>query len=389
MAEDNSQSQRPNAKPARSRGPAGWSKIIAGALITVALIIWFGLWFYHRTTHVSEDDARVVSTEVTVSSRLAGQVTVFSRIGGDRLKHGDVIAQLYNKPDQLELERLKARVKEVEAQASYERRQIKLARQQFEGGIEVTKGQLQTDRAAAAAAKATLENARSTYERSKRLFESGTVSVQKTDHDHYAYEAAKAAYQRAERQVAVDRSALSNAHNGVMAGPQMTLPKPDLLQAKLDVTLQSLAEARAALKHQALRVHDRVVRSPIDGVVDKTFVDPGEYVSAGQPLLMMHAPHDVWIEAKVKETKVRLLKIGQPVDITVDAYPDLTFTGHVRVIGHAATAEFALLPDPNPSGNFTKITQRIPVRIAIDQGPRERLSPGMMVETDIDISGDR
>ncbi len=74
---------------------------------------------------------------------------------------------------------------------------------------------------------------------------------------------------------------------------------------------------------------------------------------------------------------------------SVDAVPDLHFSGHIRVIGHAATSQFALLPNPNPSGNFTKITQRIPVRITIDKGPTEQLSPGMMVEVDIDTRGGR
>ncbi len=74
-------------------------------------------------------------------------------------------------------------------------------------------------------------------------------------------------------------------------------------------------------------------------------------------------------------------------NISVDARPDTTYNGHVQVIGGAATNQFALLPDPNPSGNFTKITQRIPVRIAIDHGPKPKLAPGMMVEVDINITG--
>ena len=184
-----------------------------------------------------------------------------------------------------------------------------------------------------------------------------------------------------------DRSALKNAHIGLMSGPAMTLPNPTMLKAQLAVTQQQLAEARAELQHQQVQLDDMVVRSPIDGVVDKTFVDQGEYLSPGQPILMMHAPKNVWIEANIKETKVRQLHPGLPVAITVDAHPDVHYSGHVQVIGQAATSQFALLPNPNPSGNFTKITQRIPVRIAIDKGPRESLSPGMMVEVDMDISG--
>jgi membrane fusion protein (multidrug efflux system) len=99
---------------------------------------------------------------------------------------------------------------------------------------------------------------------------------------------------------------------------------------------------------------------------------------------MLHNPENVWVEANIKETQVRRLSVGQIVHITVDAYPDDNFMGKVEKIGTAATSRFALLPTPNPSGNFTKVTQRIPVKIAFTKQPK-RLSPGMMVEVEIDV----
>ena len=119
-------------------------------------------------------------------------------------------------------------------------------------------------------------------------------------------------------------------------------------------------------------------------MVDRTFVQVGEYVRPGQRLAIVHDPERLWIEANVKETQIRKLAIGQPVEIRVDAYPDEVFRGQVRIIGSATTGSFALLPNPNPSGNFTKITQRLPVRIEIERA-RERLAPGMMVEVRIDV----
>jgi len=98
----------------------------------------------------------------------------------------------------------------------------------------------------------------------------------------------------------------------------------------------------------------------------------------------VHDPKKVWIDANVKETDIRRVKIGQKADITVDAYPDRKFEGKVIAIGNAATSEFALLPTPNPSGNFTKITQRLRVRVAIEQD-QKLLRPGMMVEVFIDV----
>ena len=94
----------------------------------------------------------------------------------------------------------------------------------------------------------------------------------------------------------------------------------------------------------------------------------------------------MWIDADIKETKLTSLKPGQPVEISVDAFPYRHFSGRIERIGAAATSEFALLPSPNPSGNFTKITQRVPVRIAVHQPDDDPLRPGMMVEVDIDTS---
>jgi len=99
---------------------------------------------------------------------------------------------------------------------------------------------------------------------------------------------------------------------------------------------------------------------------------------------MLHNPNEVWVEANIKETQVGQVKLGQPVKVTVDAYPGVKFTGKVARIGNATTARFALLPTPNPSGNFTKITQRVAVKIDIVNSPRP-LKPGMMVEVEIDV----
>jgi membrane fusion protein (multidrug efflux system) len=120
---------------------------------------------------------------------------------------------------------------------------------------------------------------------------------------------------------------------------------------------------------------------PFDGVVGRVFVDEGEYVTPGQRLVLVHDPARVRIEANVKETDIRHFRPGAPVRVRVDAYPSRVFEGRVERVGAAATSEFALLPSPNPSGNFTKITQRLPVRIALRPADADGLlRPGMMVE---------
>ena len=117
-------------------------------------------------------------------------------------------------------------------------------------------------------------------------------------------------------------------------------------------------------------------------MIDELFIDAGEYVAPGQRLLVMHDPSRTWIRANVKETDLRFFVLGKPVQLIVDAYPDDLRAGTVSRIGAAATSQFALLPNLNPSGNFTKITQRVEVTIELDTFDA-RLIPGMMVEVKI------
>jgi membrane fusion protein (multidrug efflux system) len=120
-----------------------------------------------------------------------------------------------------------------------------------------------------------------------------------------------------------------------------------------------------------------------DGVIDQTFVDAGEFVTPGARILMYHNPRNVWVDANVKETEFRKLAVGAQATVKVDAYPGRKFKARVQRIGGAATSQFALLPNPNPSGNFTKVTQRLPVRLVLE-GSNGFLRPGMMVEVNID-----
>src|SRR5690606_34696076 len=158
--------------------------------------------------------------------------------------------------------------------------------------------------------------------------------------------------------------------------------------AVLDRQIATLDDAKAGelarRKQQLIDLEHREIRAAFDGVVDQTFVDVGEYVAPGTRLLMYHDPTEVWVDANVKETEFERVKLGAPAAITVDAWPGREFHGRVVRLGQAATSQFALLPSPNPSGNFTKVTQRLPVRIELEDAAG-LLGPGMMVEVAIDV----
>jgi len=375
-----------DSRPAKRRLPRSL-KLLILAIVVVLCLIWIGLAIAHRLSHVSAQDARVMADQVTVSSRLGGWVTNFTLTEGDTLQHGDAVAALYNKPDQRKLEAMTANAATQQARLDYEQARLAMAEKQLTGGMNLTRRQLEASKAAENAAQARLTQAEKDFKRTDTLYQKRSISEQRRDQDYYAYQAALAEHAQAQREVQVSQALSDNAQVGFINGSQMPLPNPDVLRQQVRIARQELAEAQAKLDEEQLRIADLQIDSPIDGVINKTLIDQGEYVSAGQPILMMHNPSKLWVEANIKETDIGALRIGQPVAITVDAFPDQTFSGHVVVIGRAATSQFALLPDPNPSGNFTKITQRIPVRIRFDDGPTELIGPGMMVEVDIDISG--
>jgi membrane fusion protein (multidrug efflux system) len=152
----------------------------------------------------------------------------------------------------------------------------------------------------------------------------------------------------------------------------------ELLQAKIK-------EAEAAFHLADIRLKETTILSPIHGVISKRLAEEGQIVQIGQPILVVNDPGEKWVVANVEETKVRRVHKGAKVNVKADAFPGHVFKGQVESIGAAAISEFALLPSDNPSGNFIKITQRLPVRIFI-KDPENLLKPGMMVVVAIEAS---
>ncbi len=244
-------------------------------------------------------------------------------------------------------------------------------------GVSDARAQIAAAEAAIEVAAHQADLARADFARADPQLGQGAISRQLWDHARSTQLQQDAALRQARAQLEVRRAALTQA--------TAQLGQVSMLEQHIEV----LRAERAALAAQADQVSqeiaDRTLRAPCDGIVDITFIHAGDYVQAGQWLMMMHDPDDVWVEANVKETAVGSVRVGQPASVTVDAYPELVLHGRVLRVGNAATNQFALLPSPNPSGNFTKITQRVPVRIAIDK-PEHPLQPGLMVEVSIDVA---
>ena len=220
--------------------------------------------------------------------------------------------------------------------------------------------------------------ARTDFERIRSLTGSKVVSQQRLDQARSELSRTEERYQVA---IANLDAAQADAREAEADRQKITVN-----ENMLDSLRYQEAQIASERDRQQLDIKDRTIHSPLNGVVSRTFIEKGEYVSPGQRLMLIHDPNNVWVEANVKETELRHLKPGMPVKLHVDAYPDREFSGTVERIGQAATSEFALLPNPNPSGNFTKVTQRLPIRISVQQ-KEGLLRPGMMVVVEIDIPG--
>ncbi|CAB3395748.1 HlyD family secretion protein [Kyrpidia spormannii] len=133
------------------------------------------------------------------------------------------------------------------------------------------------------------------------------------------------------------------------------------------------------------QLDNALLRAPADGTVIKTLAKVGEVVSPGQPVALIVNKKQVYVLANIEETDLAKVKTGQPVDFTVDSYPGMLFAGKVKEIGEATNSTFSAIPAVNTSGNFTKVTQRIPVKISIDDLHGVDLSPGMSVEVRIHL----
>jgi len=377
----NDQPQRASPAQAPVRGRRAFRLIRVTLLVAAlgGLALWAGDWIRTALLYIHETDARVAADMVTVSSRVAGRIIARPVDEGARLSAGDVIARLDSREAEATLAEYLARREGAEAERARLDAEIAMVDAETKSGAEGAASRLRAAEALVAAITHEFTFSEAQYKRARSLNDRGVVPVNALDQARTDYLSTRQNLVRAKAQVANAEAALAEA--------RAKRRRIEVLQRQRDRLDRRIAELAAVVERQLVTVDDHTVRSPLTGVVDRVFAEPGEYVEPGQRIALMHDPSLVWVEANVRETDIRKLVLGQAVEVRVDAYPDVPFAGRIIRIGAAATSAFALLPNPNPSGNFTKVTQRLPVRIAVAQ-KNGMLRPGMMVEVLIDV-GDR
>ncbi len=385
----------------RAAGPRKRYFFIAGGIVVVVLALVFGIpWLTYTLAHEGTDDARVDADVVAVTSKINERIDKILVETNQPVHKGQLLIVLDNK-DEL------YRLKQAQAQYDLAVANQRTTTQQQSGGVAQAAGQVGSDRAQVPVAQAgvgqaqaqlrvamanvpaaqqSFDKAQADYNRVVSLVSTGDVAAQQLDAVRAEQAQAAAQLRGAEDQVNaaqanVDASearvAASSA--GVAAAQGGLESAQGRLAQAADPSNVEAAKAQLDLAKQNLN-YTRIY-SPIDGYVGEKNVEQGQTIGSGNTLLSL-IPQHVYITANYKETQMGSMKVGQPADIKVDAYKGVTFHGHVESINPASQNTYALVPAQNATGNFVKVTQRIPVRISIDD-PRSDmpLRPGMSVET--------
>lgn len=359
------------------KGPAaGRTRLRRAVYVTAALVVLAvaARFVHHRLTHVVLTDARVAAEMISVASRAPGWLAARAVQEGDVVRRGQILAEIYAQNASLATSAQEASLRSAEAEVLRLEHLIVETRASTQAALSEARSQLATAGLAVEQARLNTANARADHERDLDLVKREFVSAQRMQHSATTYKIAQREEEKASSEESAAKARVARAEAAV---------RLDSLTAQAQRARADAESLRARLGLARLDLRDLRLVSPVDGVVDRTFANPGDYLGAGQRVLLMHDPEAVWVEANVKETDLASIRLGQRAQVKVDAYPDRVFEASVSLVGNSATSAFALLPNPNPSGSFTKITQRIPIRIAIRQLGL-LLKPGMMVEVSID-----
>lgn len=345
-----------------------WPLLIGAILIT-------GGWVYERSHTVAITDARIASNVIVISSYRPGLLTRFVVESGNQVAAGDLLVQIDDRAERLELHDIDLQIAVQKAEINRSQKQLMMLREELDSQMAIENARLESVQSSAHKADSALQLSLSNFRRSDTLYAKQLLSRRQWEEDRLKYHQSLETQAQAKSEFKLQAAQVRKA--------RVQLSSAELLEQQIAIMEKSAESLNVKRQKLILEIEDRQIRSPIQAVIDKTFSHVGEYVSQGRRLLMLHDPNHVWVDANLKETELRHIRLGMTASVVVDAYPDKLFKATITHIDHATTSEFALLPNPNPSSNFTKVTQRIRVNLAVEQ-EESLLKPGMMVEVSID-----
>lgn len=319
-------------------------------MISIPLLIAVVGGYFYLTSgrYISTDNAYVKQDMVSISPDVSGRIVSVNVRENQVVKAGDVLFQIDPEPYRIALAQADAAIAAAKVQVSTMSTDIGSANADIES------------------ARADISLAQVTYDRQAELMKRGFTTRAALDAAAHNVAAGRAKLATAQASAARARSQLGSG------GAESAAPA-------------ALQAAMVERERAALNLSRTVVRAPHDGIISQTGrLQVGNITPSGVPALSLVVSQQAWVEANYKETDLNHMAVGQPAELTFDAYPGLKVRGHVASIGAGTGSQFSVLPAQNASGNWVKVTQRVPVRIAIDGKPARAMIAGLSADVTID-----
>jgi len=330
--------------------------ILAAVVIVALVVIGAGvLWWLHARNYISSDDAFIDTRTVQVTPQVGGTITAVPVTDNQHVQKGELLLRIDQRDYDAALAQAKAQVEQ--AQAGVENANAQIAAQQ---------ANIAQAKTAVTQAQAALKFSQQQYTRAQNLYARGAGTEQ--------------ALQQAETDLTQKKAALQASEASETAAEKQL----GVLRAQRTSALAQVDAAKASVNTAQVNLDRTTITASEAGSIANLTAAVGGYAQPGQSLMAL-VPEKVWVTANFKETEIGEMKIGDPVSITVDAYPGKTFKGHIASIQAGSGTAFSLLPAQNATGNYVKIVQRVPVKIVFDGNPGVYLGPGMSVVPTVKI----
>ena len=294
-------------------------------LILIILITGTAFWYWYSdyTKYISTDDAHIESDNVQIGSKILGRITHLHAVEGDTIRKNTLLVEL----DSLDL--------------LAQRNQTLALMEQANSQLVQTKARLNFDTQTIKVYEVSNEKAKEDFDRAKIQIAGDVITKEQFDHFRKAWETTQAQLEAAKSQLSVSRAQIESANSAI-----------GLANSQIQVIQTQLTHTR--------------LYAPFDGIIAKRWLLAGDIVQPGQSVFSLTGKTERWVVVYLEETKVSELRLGQTAIYTIDAFGDRIFKGKIFYVGASTAALFSLIPANNASGNFTKVTQRVPVKISID-----------------------
>ena len=389
----------PTTQPASAQAPATPPKHARGWTVPLVILILAAVLLFTITSNWNSwiggsarqttDDAYLHADLTPLSTKVSGVVAKVNVSDYQHVKAGDLVVQLKDDDFKAQVSQAEAGVAAAKAAIEDNLRQEQLQQAKIEralAGAEEAKAGIAAAQAETAAAQAGLDRTLPERRRQEALFAGSATTQQKLEQAVAEEEHSRAQLASGQAGQQQSQASLSSSESAVEAerrGLSLLKSEEELLLADLDAKKAGLAAAMSNLDYTR-------ISAPENGVVSERNVRPGQMVNPGTQVISL-VEDDVWVQANYLETQLRHVAVGDAAEIRIDAFPGVVFHGKVNSLSPASGSQFSLLPPDNSTGNFTKITQRIPVKITLDPDNRlaGRLRPGMSVVVTIDTQSAR